>query len=97
MIIIIFTEDFFMSAIRSFFSSLPKLSDFAVTVLKIGIALCCGYIIIAAAMHLLSFVPDYYITARFLFPAAIENGAGCLLSSVIAALICDVAIKRKEK
>ena len=85
-----------MSAIRSFFSSLPKLSDFAAAVLKIGIALCCGYIIIAAAMHLLSFVPDYYITARILLPAALENGFGCLLSSVISALICDVAIKRTQ-
>ena len=83
-----------MSAIRSFFASLPKLSDFAAAVLKIGIALCCGYIIIAAVLHFLSFSPDFYLRSRTLFPAAIENGFGCLLSSVISALICDVAIKR---
>jgi len=85
-----------MSRIRTLLTSLPKLTPFAAGVVKIGIALCCGYLLIAAAMHLLSFDPDCYLRARMLFAAAIENGAGCLLSAAIAALLCDIIEKRSQ-
>ena len=83
-----------MKKVKHLLSGLPKPIPFAVTVIKIGVALCVGYILIAVVMHFMSFEAEYYMRARTMFKGALEAGSGCLTTAVLSALLCDIIYKR---
>ncbi len=83
-----------MERLKRALANLPKLIPYSLAVIKLGIALFAGYIFIACVMHLMAFMPAYYMGATVIFRGAIESGAGCLASAVTSALLCDVIYKR---
>ena len=86
-----------MNSMKRVPEGLPELIPFSRAVLKIGAALCTGYILIAAVMLPLLRQPEYCMRAGVVFSGAIEGGLGCLVSAVISALLCDVIYKRDVK
>ncbi len=83
-----------MNRIKRGIEALPELIPFSLAVLRIGAALCTGYILIAAAMLILMRQPEYCMRAGTVFSGAVEGGLGCIVSAVLSALLCDIIYKR---
>lgn len=82
-----------MDKLKQYLKKLPEPISYSLEVIKTGILLFAGYILIACVMHILSFTPEYYLRTQVVFRGALENGAGCLASAVIGALLCDIICK----